>query len=446
MFANTDNVLYAETEPRFLVVGDAGEHPHLDHVDHTRDVEDDFSLVLAFPRAPLTFYDGLYQHNKLLLPILNLTGQTLPRADYSANSFSSGTLHSAMRALETLRQRTDELPAFPISGDRQGLVALALSYTREARISADWRPDTPDLVGYPLLAGVSCPRALLEELTASELLSRRPFDRVHFCASCGSSRLNVREECPECRSSNLSEESLVHHYRCAFQAEETRFLDGRDLVCPKCHKELRHYGVDYDKPGSVFLCGGCGACSPEPTVGFLCLDCGGHTKGDAVETRPWYHYDITPDGVAALQSGILPHSTLESVLEVNRASFSRRDFYTLLKFYYSVADRYERPVSVWALTVKNVGALQSHLGGQGLSKAFLLLSDVIAQSLRKCDAIAAIDETLFALLPETDPGYTDMLLGRLTQQINAQIAVDIELDAETFGPSEIGTVLERLSR
>ncbi len=249
----------------------------------------------------------------------------------------------------------------------------------------------------------------------------------------------------ECRGGSILA-SMTGSVFVSVKAEEKKFLEGRTLVCPKCHKELRHYGVDYDKPGTLFVCGDCGSTSPEPAVGFLCVDCGGHCKGDVIETRQWFNYDITPDGVSAIQNGLLPHSSLESVLEVNRAAYSRRDFYTVLKFYSSVASRYDRPLSIWALTIKNVDALKAKIGGRGLSQVFLLVSDVIALSLRKCDAIAAAGETLFALLPETDPHLTDMLVERLRQQVSAQIAVDVELDAETFGPDEIGTVLDRLIR
>ncbi len=323
-----------ETKPRLLLVGDADDHPHLERLNYTFTYEDDFSAVLVLPCAEVDFYEKLHRHNKLLLPILNLSGGPLPRADYNAEGFSIGVVYTAMRALKRLQQRIYDLPEFPISSDRNGLVALALSYTRETRVDAKWQPQIPEMIDYPLLSGIDHPRTVLEELAAHELVSKRPFDRVHICAACSSSRLNVREECPECQSSNISEKTLIHHYQCAFQAEEKKFLEGRTLVCPKCHKELRHYGVDYDKPGTLFIRGDCGSTSPEPAVGFLCVDCGRHCKGDVIETRQWFNYDITPDGVSAIQSGLLPHSSLESVLEVNRAAYSRRDFYTVLKFYF----------------------------------------------------------------------------------------------------------------
>ena len=29
------------------------------------------------------------------------------------------------------------------------------------------------------------------------------------------------------------------------------------LICPKCHKKLRHIGVDYDRPAVVYTCNDC---------------------------------------------------------------------------------------------------------------------------------------------------------------------------------------------
>ena len=43
------------------------------------------------------------------------------------------------------------------------------------------------------------------KLAENGLLRPIFFDRLHECGQCSSARLNVREECPECHSANLSE-------------------------------------------------------------------------------------------------------------------------------------------------------------------------------------------------------------------------------------------------
>jgi hypothetical protein len=74
-------------------------------------------------------------------------------------------------------------------------------------------------------------------------------------------------------------------------------------VCPKCREHLGHLGDDYGKPGSATRCGGCGLISSATAVGFVCLDCGAHTDGDAATKRDVFSYVLTPEGVALVQRG-----------------------------------------------------------------------------------------------------------------------------------------------
>ncbi|MBV9977010.1 MAG: response regulator [Hyphomicrobiales bacterium] len=133
-----------------------------------------------------------------------------------------------------------------------------------------------------------------ENLVSRGLLVRDFFDRFHSCINCHSHRLNVREECPSCRSPYLNLSDLLHHFKCAHQGPEEEFRSGSRLLCPKCRKELRHYGGDYDKSGRVLRCSPCGTCSSEPAIGFSCMDCGTHMDGDATPKRDLFAYHMTP--------------------------------------------------------------------------------------------------------------------------------------------------------
>lgn len=146
-------------------------------------------------------------------------------------------------------------------------------------------------------------RRAAERLATGGLLERRFVERFHACGSCGSARLNVREECMSCGSAHLHDVPIVHHFRCAHQAPEADFVQGPNLVCPKCRQHLRHYGSDYDKPGVVMKCADCGIFSPEPAIGFVCLDCGAHTDGDAAAKRDMFSYRPTAAGIALLRRG-----------------------------------------------------------------------------------------------------------------------------------------------
>jgi CheY-like chemotaxis protein len=160
-----------------------------------------------------------------------------------------------------------------------------------------------ECVRYPGFFPEGETRLAAERLADRGLVERLFFERFHVCSSCGSSRLNVREECPACLSSHLQDTALIHHFRCAHQAAETDFIRGPHLICPKCRQQLRHYGSDYDKPGMITVCCDCGAVSAEPAIGFACLDCGVRTDGHAATTRDIFAYALTPKGIALLRRG-----------------------------------------------------------------------------------------------------------------------------------------------
>ena len=160
--------------------------------------------------------------------------------------------------------------------------------------------DTPECARYPGFFESGEILSAAERLADRGLLDRHFSERFHACGNCGSSRLNVREECPVCRSSQLRPVPLVHHFRCGHQALEADFVRGAHLVCPECRGQLHQVGIDYDKSGLATSCGSCGIISPEAAVGFSCLDCGAHTDGDAALKRDVFRYALTKKGTASV--------------------------------------------------------------------------------------------------------------------------------------------------
>ena len=150
-----------------------------------------------------------------------------------------------------------------------------------------------DAVAYPGHWSACATVPLAHGLVQRGLLRPVFFDRMHECGGCGSRRMSAREECPACRSPELAECELIHHYHCAALLPEERFRDGARLTCPKCSQALRNYGKDYDRPGRVLACGGCARTTSEPEVGFMCLDCGRHCDGEAVRTVDIQSWHLT---------------------------------------------------------------------------------------------------------------------------------------------------------
>src|SRR5699024_86773 len=142
---------------------------------------------------------------------------------------------------------------------------------------------------------------------------------------------------------------------------------------------LRHYGVDYDKPGKVSSCRSCGESNSDPLVGFVCMDCEKHTDGEQMPLRKWHHFSLTPDGVAAARSGALPRMSLEENVAGQPGGYALRDFIVLFRFQLAQARRYERPLAAMTLTVNNIDELARTAGRQDVAQALHLLVEILAR-------------------------------------------------------------------
>lgn len=127
---------------------------------------------------------------------------------------------------------------------------------------------------------------ILDFLEEQRLLNSSFFAKVHTCNQCHSSFLNFQETCPHCNSADLRSESLIHHFSCAHVAPEAYFTQDQKMVCPKCTKEIRQLGVDYDRPSTVFSCNACQHTSQDPRIATTCFNCGAQAAPEDLIVRP----------------------------------------------------------------------------------------------------------------------------------------------------------------
>lgn len=236
----------------------------------------------------------------------------------------------------------------------------------------------------------------------------------------------------------------MHHYRCGFQGVETAFRQRQLLQCPKCQKELRHYGVDYDKPAVVHSCGSCRAMSNEPAIGFVCGDCSKHANADSVATRQWFHYEITPSGIAALQAGVLPQNSVRALLSKSVGICSVGEFSTTAAHVLKIAERFDRPLCACAIHIPDYHELTSRFGVSSLASAFLLLGEIIAQIVRNTDLVCVRQQTIYLLLAETDIANLQVVESRLRQESKDRISVPLNLDIDRCDASEMKDLLRKL--
>lgn len=337
-----------------------------------------------------------------------------------------------------------ELPFRSAHEDRAELTLLRIAYSRDAAIEASFAPDSILLVDYRLLGRISAARQRLESLADLDLLRRHFFTRTHACGRCESARLHAYEACPACGGGNLVDEPFVHHYRCGWQAPESRFADRRLLVCTKCRRELRHFGVDYGKPGIAVVCRGCGAVEDEPVANFACLDCAAVTPSADSSPTDWHHYDLTEEGLRALHDGRLPRLNIAPLLERYGRAFSPREFGLLAAEALRVARRYERPFALARLTVANIDQLRRELGPVAVDSAFRLAIDASVGLLRDSDFVTPDGPASMLIgFPETSAALAAKVLDRVKKEVAVVVAAPLEIAVTTAEGERASALLDR---
>lgn len=169
----------------------------------------------------------------------------------------------------------------------------------------------------------------IEELYERDLLKKENFiDKVHVCAQCGHSHLIYRETCPRCETSDLSLNNLIHHFSCANISPENTYMEGELMRCPKCHKILRHIGVDYDRPSDIYSCRVCKISFIQPELNVICVNCGNTCKPEQLRSVDITELRLTASGIKMLVKNNVELMERESVFY--KGLTSHRNFTTNL--------------------------------------------------------------------------------------------------------------------
>lgn len=137
----------------------------------------------------------------------------------------------------------------------------------------------------------------MEELGFAE--KSKFIDRIHVCPNCGDSHLLFVECCPKCRSSEINQEEMIHHFRCANISPESTYAYDGQLVCPKCRHVLRHIGVDYDRPATIYSCSNCNNTFLASAMKVRCTNCTTESTPEELSPADIWEYKLTPVGIAA---------------------------------------------------------------------------------------------------------------------------------------------------
>ena len=400
------------------------------------------AIILAQHIAQAELLSTLDDASDPAVPIADFFGNDPVRCDFVRDKMDEEGLAEMKRNFAPIWRRLEKLPFRARREDRDALTTLRIAYSRATSLKAEWAPDSPLTVRYPLVGTTAGTRRKLETLADMGLLRRHHFTRTHACGKCGSARLNAFEACPACESADLSEETLVHHYRCGSQDSESRYVKGNLLICPKCRRELRHFGIDYGKPGKVVYCRGCGTTNTEPAVLFACMDCAAITPSELVKPTDWYHYDLTEQGMCALRDGQLPRFEAEPRTRYGPRVCSPAEFKLLASKEFEVAREHGRKFSVARVSFSNLDDLNERLGSVAIEAAMHAAITEMANSAGPSEFVGVIDDCLVLVgLPERSGKDIGPVEARLRRSVEA-CGADLEI---RFAVAEGEAILEMLA-
>lgn len=150
---------------------------------------------------------------------------------------------------------------------------------------------------------------ILEWAVQDGYLHAQVINATYVCSQCHGGFLSYREVCPSCHSAHLRTEDIVHHFRCAHVAPLSDFKTMQDgevyLECPKCHHELKHIGVDYDKPSSMHYCQSCNSDFQNYLMKAQCTSCHHDQEVEYLIKKEIRSFSLTDKAAASLRSGYL---------------------------------------------------------------------------------------------------------------------------------------------
>ncbi len=152
---------------------------------------------------------------------------------------------------------------------------------------------------------------VMDSLEKKKYIEKTFHDQIHVCPDCGCSHLNFRESCPKCGSAHLNMEGMIHHFECAYVGPEREYIVGNELVCPKCSKNLRHIGVDYDRPTVAYNCNTCNFFFQTPLMKAYCFSCVKENMPEALKSKTIHNYKITAMGQDVAIQGRMDHIEIE---------------------------------------------------------------------------------------------------------------------------------------
>jgi GGDEF domain-containing protein len=325
-----------------------------------------------------------------------------------------------------LRQRQDIQELELVDFVRHLLETPELNKTLEPT----YQEDPHDAVTYPVAKeffGLNTdPKDILEHLVSLEILNRQIRNRIRCCQTCGSHRLNYREQCPSCHAIDYLSETIIHHFPCGHMDSLANYQQEGQLVCPKCSRVLRHIGLDYDKPAMKFRCNACDYIFADPRVEVECMHCQTCAEPAETDERVIHGYRLTAYAEEVAKSGSVNAIDLGALLRSQDGLHSRQLFLYELRREIVRWQRYKTACSLVLVRLNELEHLQQDLGEE-LPRYVQLLFAGISSQLRTLDMTCVWDNNLLAVLLPGTPLEGAWVVARRMEERCADVNLPMDL-------------------
>lgn len=351
------------------------------------------------------------------------------RADITVDRASQRTIDEAVEMLRPAAQRLRSLPREVIETEDMRLMLLARLFVRDRAFAPRSDVNARETFVYDDEAAIPGAAALAEQLAAQGLLERKFADKTTICPHCASARMTVREHCSRCGDANIVEEPIVHHFKCACQGPERDFRRGDELICPKCLQQLKNFSVDYDRPGSIGVCLGCGHLSTEHKVGFVCLDCDARVDARSVASRTVYSYHLTDAGRTSVIDGVPLPRAEDDAIAAKILEFAR------------IHSALGQPCSVLFIRLQKPEGIAENGDAWGQTCAFF--SQIIRECFTRETEIIEAAPVFLALLGRDGKEAVKPHLPKIRARLERHLALAPAFDIAVFSPDEVPRIAGR---
>lgn len=381
-----------------------------------------FNFVQNREQSAVLFSDKNNSDGSLVLkPIISCAEKS------ALDEFNAASLdEKSMADIEKICKRISELPQ---ESHEQALkdsltYLLAFMMTRGGVLKLITTDQSARGYGYACPLDLPTLLAMLTQLSQMGLVKGIAKNAAYCCPECESINVLIRESCPKCHSVHVTDEPLLHHFTCSYQAPESDFRSPTgEYFCPKCNKEVLHIGLDYDKPGEVTVCHDCDNFFTSEDIAAYCTHCDKEFPLEKMRKQFLYDYRITEEGVNALISNsVAQHDPAEFLGEdLNLVGIKRFQF---VKSYMSkLAKRYEFESSVVFISLEE-DKIQGH-ETESTMLALMTLGKELSVIMRDTDLVCYYDRVIYLFLPYTSVEDSKIVYTRLYENIKKSLAEDV---------------------